>query len=101
MSVDPNAEFDHAVLDKIEFSPQGVVPTTPAYQDALQRLYAAQQVYPSADHKGGHVTDRSLARLHFFHANNLDAFIAGEIAEEALEPNKSIYDRYVASLPAA
>jgi hypothetical protein len=98
---DPNVEFDHAVLDKIEASPIGAVPLTPAYQDALRRLYAHGQVYASADHKGGHVTARSLASLPSFHANNLDAFIAGKITDEALEPNKSIYDRYVASLPAA
>ena len=98
---DPNAEFDHAVLDKIEASPIGAVPVTPAYQDALRRLYAAGQVYPSADHKGGHVTARSLASRPFFHAHNLDAFIAGKIPDDALEPNKTIYDRYVASLPAA
>lgn len=97
---DPNAEFDHAVLDKIEASPVGAVPMTPAYQDALKRLYAARQVYPSADHKGGHVTARSLATLPFFHADNLDPFIAGEISDEAIEPNGSIYDRYVAALPA-
>ncbi len=101
MSADPHSDFDHAVLDKIELSPIGALPTTPAYQDALKRLYAAQQVYPSADHKGGHVTARSLASLPFFHANNLEAFIAGEIADDAIEPNKSIYDRYVASLPPA
>lgn len=98
--IDPNAEFDHAVLDKIELSPIGAAPLTPAYQDALKRLYAAKQVYPSADHKGGHVTARSLTQLPFFHANNLDAFIAGEISDEAIEPNASIYDRYVAALPA-
>lgn len=98
---DPNAEFDHAVLDKIELSPIGALPMTPAYQDALKRLYAANQVYPSADHKGGHVTARSLTLLPFFHANNLDAFIAGEISDDAIESNASIYDRYVASLPPA
>jgi hypothetical protein len=100
MSHDPHAEFDHAVLDKIELSPTGAVPTTPAYQDALSRLYAAQQVYANADHKGGHVTARSLARLPFFHAHNLDAFIAGQITDDALEPNAGIYDRYVRSLSA-
>lgn len=96
---DPNAEFDHAVLDKIEQSPIGAVPLTPAYQDSLRRLYAAQQVYPSADHKGGHVTARSLARLPFFHAQNLAEFIAGAITDDQLEVNASIYDRYVKSLP--
>ena len=77
MSQDPNAEFDHTVLDKIDFSPIGAVPVTPAYQDALKRLYAAQQVYASADHKGGHVSARSLAALPSFHANNLTDFMAG------------------------
>lgn len=96
---DPNAEFDHAVLDKIDHSPVGAVPVTPAYQDSLRRLYAAQQVYASADHKGGHVTARSLATLPFFHAHNLDGFIAGQITDGALETNTSIYDRYVHSLP--
>lgn len=99
MSQDPNAEFDHAVLDKIDQSPIGAVPSTPAYQDSLRRLYAAQQVYASADHKGGHVTARSLIPLPFFHANNLEALIAGEISDDALETNASIYDRYVQSLP--
>lgn len=99
--MDPNAEFDHAVLDKIETSPVGALPLTPAYQDALRRLYAHGQVYASADHKGGHVTARSLAGLPSFHAHNLDAFMAGTIKDDALEPNKSVYDRYVASLPAA
>ena len=101
MSHDPHAEFDHAALDKIELSPIGALPGTPAYQDALKRLYAAQQVYAHADHKGGHVTARSLARLPVFHASNLEAFIAGQITDDALESNASIYDRYVASLPAA
>ena len=98
---DPHAEFDHAVLDKIEASPAGAVPATPSYQDALKRLYAAQQVYPSADHKGGHVTARSLAGLPSFHAANLGPFMAGAVTEEQLETNASIYDRYVASLPVA
>ena len=98
---DPHAEFDHAVLDKIEASPIGALPMTPSYQDALKRLYAAQQVYPSADHKGGHVTARSLATLPSFHAENLGPFMAGGITEDQLETNKSIYDRYVAWLPVA
>lgn len=96
---DPHAEFDHAVLDKIDASPIGALPTTPAYQDALRRLYAARQVYAAADHKGGHVTARSLTGLPFFHAHNLADFIAGAIEDTALEPNASIYDRYVQSLP--
>lgn len=97
--MDPNNEFDHAVLDKIEASPIGAVPATPAYQDALRRLYAAQQVYPSADHKGGHVTARSLATLPSFHAENLGPFMAGGVTEEQLESNASIYSRYIAALP--
>jgi hypothetical protein len=98
MSYDPHAEFDHSVLDKIELSPVGAVPVTPAYQDALKRLYAARQVYPHADHKGGHVTARSLSSLPVFYAENLDAFIAGEIEDDAIESSASIYDRYVQSL---
>ena len=90
ISYDPNAEFDHAALDKIDLSATGALPATPAYQDALKRLYAAQQVYAHADHKGGHFTARSLARLPFFHARNLDAFIAGQITDDSLETNASI-----------
>jgi len=92
---------EEALLDKIEASPVGAVASTPSYQDALKRLYAAQQVYPSADHKGGHVTARSLAALPSFHASNLGPFMAGAITEDQLETNASIYDRYVTSLPAA
>lgn len=101
MSHDPNADFDHAVLDKIELSPDGAMPATPAYQDALARLYAARQVYAHADHKGGHVTARSLGALPTFHAENLELFIAGTITDDALESNAGIYDRYVQSLPGA
>lgn len=100
MPHDPHAEFDHAVLDMIERSPVGAVPHTPAYQDALTRLRATHQVYVHADHKGGFVTARALAKQPSFSAENLDALIAGEIAAEALEPNARIYDRYVQSLPA-
>jgi hypothetical protein len=98
---DANAQFDQTVLDLIEHSPTGSVPGTPAYQDALKRLYAAHQVYASADHKGGHVTARSLATLPLFHASNLDAVRSGQVPLEALESNRTIYDRYVQSLPAA
>ena len=45
-------------------------------------------------------TKRSLAALPVFHAGNLADFFAGKITDEALETNKSIYDRYVAALPA-
>jgi hypothetical protein len=101
MPQDPNAHFDQNVLDQIEHSPIGAVPFTPTYQDALKRLYASHQAYPHADHKNGHVTARSLAKLPHFQAKNLDELIAGRIRAEALEANGSIYDRYVQSLPAA
>lgn len=101
MSHDPNALFDHSVLDMIDHSPVGAVPYTPAYQDALRRLYHAHQIYPSADHKDGHVTARSLATLPSFHADNLDALKEGAIEVEGLEANASIFDRYVQSLPAS
>jgi len=97
---DPNEHFDQTVLDLIEHSPVGAVPATPTHQDALKRLYAAHQVYADADHREGHVTARSLARLPAFHAKNLDELIAGRIGAEALEPNASIFDRYIHSLPA-
>ena len=100
MPQDPNAHFDQTVLDMIEHSPIGAVPMTPAYQDALKRLYASHQVYADADHKKGHVTARSLAKRPHFRASNLDALIAGKIGAEALEANGSIFDRYVQSLPA-
>ena len=101
MPHDPHAQFDQAVLDMIEHSPIGAVPFTPAYRDALTRLYASHQAYADADHKNGHVTARSLARLPSFHANNLAALIAGEVSPEALETNASVFDRYVHALPAA
>jgi hypothetical protein len=82
----------------IEHSPVGAVPHTPTYQDALRRLQASHQVYPSADYKGGYVTVRSLAALPLFYANNLDAFRAGAITAEQLDPDAVIFDRYVASL---
>lgn len=101
MPHDPNAQIDHAVLEMIEHSPTGAVPATPTYQDALARLYAAHQVYADADHRDGHVTARSLARQPCFHAVNLEALESGGADAAALEPNAGIFDRYVASLPAA
>ena len=101
MPHDPNAHFDELVMETIEHSPVGAVPHTPSYVEALVRLHATHQVYPSADHKGGHVTARSLAGRPSFHANNLDALTAGQIEPDSLEPNRSIFDHYVASLPAA
>ena len=85
----------------IEHSPVGAVPVTPAYQDAIRRLYASHQAYPDADHKNGHVTARSLIKLPSFYANNLDAVAAGQASAEGLESNAKIFDRYVQSLPAA
>lgn len=100
MPLDPQAQFDQTVLDLIDHSPVGAVPHTPAYQDALKRLYASHQVYLNADHKGGHVTARSLATAPVYHAENLGALAAGHLAPVALEPNARIFDRYVAALPA-
>ncbi len=101
MPHDPNAQFDQAVLELIEHSLTGSVPVTPTYQDALARLYSAHQVYADADHKDGHVTARSLARLPHFHAANLEAFAAGRLEAGALESNAGIFGRYVGSLPSA
>jgi hypothetical protein len=100
MPHDPNEHFDQAVLDLIEHSPTGAVPGTPAYQDALKRLYASHQAYADADHKDGHVTARSLARQPSFHATNLTELIERQIGPELLERNAGIFDRYVQSLSA-
>jgi len=99
MPQDPNAEFDQTVLEMIEHSPVGAVPRTTTHQDALKRLLSTQQVYASADFKDGFVTARSLAKLPLFYAENLDALIAGQITSDALEPNNSIFERYVQELP--
>lgn len=101
MPHDPHAQIDQTVLEMIEHSPVGAVPHTPSYQDALKRLRSSHQVYASADHKGGHVTVRSLAALPSFYANNLEAFAAGTSDASALEADNVIFDRYVQSLPAA
>jgi hypothetical protein len=101
MPHDPHTVFDHNVLELIEHSPVGAVPGTPLYQDALGRLRASHQVYPDADHASGYVTVRSLSVRPCFHASNLEALIVGAIEAVALESNASIYDRYVAALPAA
>lgn len=100
MSHDLHAQLDQSVLEMIEHSPVGAVPHTPTYQDALRRLYATHQVYPSADHKDGHVTARSLARAPLFYAENLDAVVANPRDIACLESNASIFARYLASLPA-
>jgi hypothetical protein len=101
MPHDAHAQFDQAVLDMIEHSPVGAVPHTPAYVDSLARLYASHQAYASADHKGGHVTARSLGTKPSFFPANLEDFITGKIDADALESNASIYNRYVQSLPTA
>jgi hypothetical protein len=101
MPHDPHAQFDQAVLDTIEHSAGGMVPHTPAYDDALERLYASHQAYANADHKGGHVTARSLSRQASFQASNLEDFLAGTIDAGALESNDRIFARYVQSLSAA
>jgi hypothetical protein len=97
----PHEQFDQTVLDMIDHSPIGAVPVTPAYQDAVKRLYASHQAYADADHKDGHVTARALAKLPLFYADNLDKVIAGQLPAEELESNNSIFDRYVRSLPPA
>ncbi len=94
------SEFEHTVLDKIEQSPTGAVPHTPAYQDALAHLRATHQVYPSADYKAGYVTVRSLAARPIFYAQNMEACVDGKVGVEGLEADASIFSRYVASLPA-
>lgn len=99
MPHDTITPFDLTVLDMIEHSPVGAVPYTPSYRDALQRLYAAQQVYPSADYKDGHVTARSLARHPSFRAENLAVLSSG--SGEALESNANVFSRYVHSLAPA
>lgn len=96
--VDALTEMDHAVLELIEHSPTGVVPHTPSHQDALRRLTAAHQVYPSAEHDHGYVTARSLAGRPCFQATNLEVLRAGQA--ESLEPNAEVFNRYVRSLPA-
>jgi hypothetical protein len=101
MASNPHAQIDQTVLDLIEHSSTGVVPHTPAYQDALVRLRAAHQVYVSADHKNGFVSVRSLAALPSFYAQNLESFLTGGCDVTALESEASIYSRYVKSLPVA
>jgi hypothetical protein len=98
MSQDPRASFDQTVLELIEQSPVGVAPHTPTYADTVQRLLGAQKIYRSADHKDGYVTVRSLSRLASFHAANWESFVSGKIGDELLEPNSSVFNRYVASL---
>jgi hypothetical protein len=99
MSNDALAQFDQTVLDMIEYSPSGAVPHTPTHQDALGRLRASHQVYPSADFKNGYVTLRSLSTKHAFYASKLEAILAGAADATELETDDYIYGRYVNSLP--
>jgi hypothetical protein len=101
MPHDPNEKFDQAILDLIEQSATGSVPVTPAYQDALKRLYGTHKVYASADHPDRHVTARSLAGRPSFSASNLGEVAGGGAPAEALEQNNAIFDRYLRSLPEA
>lgn len=101
MAQNPHAHFDQTALEMIEHSPVGAVPHTPTYQDALGRLLAAHQVYVSADHKGGHVTVRSLAGQPSFYAQNLESFLAGTAEANEVESDTSIFNRYVQFLPVA
>lgn len=98
MSNTPFADFDAGVLDMIERSATGVLPHTPTYTDALNRLLHSQQVYPHADLRDGYVTARSLATKPLFHAHNLQELCAGKITPEQLEPNHEIFGRYLQSL---
>ena len=101
MPLNPDAAFDQTVLELIEHSPLGAVPRTPSYQDALTRLRGSQQVYPDADHRDGYVTARSIAGRPCHVATNLAAVVAGTVAAAELETNTSIFNRYVAALPAS
>jgi hypothetical protein len=101
MSLDPQATFEQHLLDMIDASPVGAVPGTPAHQDALRHLVQAHQVYHSADYPDGYVTVRALAARPSFHADNIAAVVAGREAPTALEADTAVFDRYVASLPAA
>ena len=91
----PQVDFDQTVLDLIDNSPVGALPHTPTYDEALARLIATHQVYVNADHKGCHVTARSLSRQPSFIAANLGDVVSGRIDAALLEPNISIYDRYL------
>lgn len=99
MPQDPHAHIDRHVLEMIEQSPVGAVPSTPSFQDALKRLRASHQAYADADHKGGFVTARSLAGRPVFRPENIPALRAGKIDVYALEANAAIFDRYVRALP--
>ena len=101
MPHNPHSEFDQTVLEMIEHSPIGAVPHTPVYQDALTRLRASHQVYPSADHKNGFVSVRSLAHQPSFYAHHLQGFMEGLVEAGELETDAGVFNRYVLSLPAA
>ncbi len=100
MSLDPQAQFDETVMEMIEHSPTGAVPHTPSYDDAVKRLAQASKIYADADHKDGWVTARALAKRATFHATNWEEFVAGTISDVQLEPNASVFNRYLVSLSA-
>ncbi len=101
MPTSSNSPFDQSVLDLIEHNAGGSVPHTPTYDDALARLRSTQQIYANADHKGGHVTARSLAGRAPFYATNLPGTATSLEQVPTLETNASIFARYLASLSPA
>lgn len=90
--------FDQTVLGLIEQTPNGVVPRTPIYDEAIARLRSAGQIYINADFAGGFATARSLAKLPVFAASNLEAWASGNEGTVTPESNLAVFDRYVASL---
>ncbi|MCC5022993.1 MAG: hypothetical protein J6386_09470 [Candidatus Synoicihabitans palmerolidicus] len=98
MAHTPQSQFELQVLDMIELSPTGEVPHTPAHRKALAHLISAHQVYASADHPDGFVTVRNLAEQPAFHAQNIEAVMAGSLSDTNLESDEGIYDRYLESL---
>lgn len=95
----PNEQYEQAVLDLIDHSPNGAVPHTPTYQDALRNLIATFQVYPSSEHAGNFVTTRSLSGRPSFSAENIETLHSQ--GGDELEANASIFERYVQSLDAS
>jgi len=97
----PNAEFDHAVLDKMT-SARLARCRHPAYSGCLKRLYAAQAGL-RARRSQGRACHRALAGpAPAFSRAQPGAFIAGRITGEALEPTtEASTTATVQSLPAA
>ena len=97
----PLTPFDHTVLDLIDHNPTGSVPRTSTHDESLKRLQAALQVFHSSDYKDGFVTARALARQSLFVAAGLQELAAHPADVSQVEANAAVFDRYVASLPAA